>query len=93
MTDQTFIMKVLKDKVVPQNTSYYTTSQNRDSVVTDYIFDFHVAKKKKTTEKRLKLWYFLSIDLSLTFLNTAALDKISQDSFRHMMNFANIELS
>ena len=55
MTDQTFIMKVLKDKVVPQNTSHYTTSQNRDSVVTDDIFDFHVVKKKKTTERRLKV--------------------------------------
>lgn len=54
MTDQTFIMKVLKDKVVPQNTSYYTTSQNRDSVVTDYIFDFHVAKKKEGYRKKTK---------------------------------------
>ena len=55
MTDQTFIMKVLINKVVPQNTSYFTTSQNRDSVVTDDIFDFHVVKKKKTTERRLKV--------------------------------------
>ena len=54
MTDQTFIMKLLKDQVVQQNTSYNTTSQNRDSVVTDHIFDFHVVKKKEDYRKKTK---------------------------------------